>query len=336
MPDLPLGPLIVDISGETLTAQDIALLKSSAIGGIILFSRNFSSPQQLTELTREIRGLRSPPLLIFVDQEGGRVQRFQNGFFRLPAAREIGLKYQQDMQHGLQLARKLGMIMAAELIMTGVDISFAPVLDCEHPESRVIGDRSFSSDPNVVATLAGEFVRGMRQAGMAATGKHYPGHGGVKEDSHEIQPVDERDFSALFERDLLPFRKLTGHLSGIMTAHVQYPRIDTVIPSFSSYWLDTVLRQRLGFTGIIFSDDLTMGGAEQGGKPVERALMALEAGCDMILVCNDRTGVLEIASQLENHNPDPRKLNRLYAKQELSKLDLTLTLSSLAKAISQL
>ena len=330
MSNLPLGPLIIDFSGETLGSEERTLLQTAAIGGVILFSDNYRSRQQLTELTGEIRSLRTPPLLICVDQEGGRVQRFRDGFFRLPAAKEIGQAYEQDMQIGLQLARKMGIIMAGELVLAGVDISFAPVLDCAHPKSQVIGDRSFSADPNMIASLAGEFVRGMCQAGMAATGKHYPGHGGVKEDSHELQPVDSRDLSALFDKDLLPFRKLAKQLSGIMTAHVQYPKIDTTIPCFSPYWLVTVLRQRLGFTGIIFSDDLTMGGAEQGGKPIERALSALEAGCNMILVCKDREAVLEIAEQLgDNHNPNPSKINRLYSKQKLSELDLTITRSSL-------
>jgi len=331
VPDLPLGPLIADIAGETLTSQDIALLECSAMGGVILFSRNYSCPRQLTELTGEIRALRSPPLLICVDQEGGRVQRFQDGFFRLPAAGEIGLKYEQDMQQGMQLARNLGMVMAGELVLMGVDFSFAPVLDCAHPESRVIGDRSFSANPNAVASLAGEFITGMHLAGMAATGKHYPGHGGVKADSHEVQPVDSRDLPALLARDLVPFRRLAGRLGGIMTAHVQFPRVDTALPSYSSYWLGTVLQQRLGFRGVVFSDDLTMGGAEQGGEPVERANSALQAGCDMILVCNNRAAALEIAEQLgEDHTPDRTKINNLYAARQMSTLDLTLIRASLA------
>ena len=329
-PKLPLGPLIVDISGENLGLHDIILLRSPAIGGVVLFARNYRSRQQLTELITEIRALRSPPLLICVDQEGGRVQRFQDGFFRLPAARQIGIKYGQDMQQGLQLARNLGTIMAGELVLTGVDISFAPVLDCTHPESQVIGDRSFSSDPNVVTSLAGEFISGMRQAGMAATGKHYPGHGGVREDSHEVQPVDNRELTALLDRDLLPFQRLVSRLAGIMTAHVQFTRIDTTIPSFSPYWLDTILRRRLGFTGIVFSDDLSMGGAEQGGKTLARAHSALRAGCDMILVCNDRAAALEIAEQLgDEHNPDQKKIKSLCATKKLSTLDLTLISASL-------
>ena len=327
---MPLGPLIVDISGENLSLHDIILLRSPAIGGVILFSRNYRSRQQITELIAEIRALRSPPLLICIDQEGGRVQRFQDGFFRLPAARQIGIQYGQDMQQGLQLARNFGMMMAGELVLAGVDISFAPVLDCAHPESQVIGDRSFSADPNAVTSLAGEFISGMHQAGMTATGKHYPGHGGVKEDSHDVQPVDNRELTALLEKDLLPFQGLAGRLGGIMTAHVQFPRIDTAVPSFSPYWLGTVLRRRLGFTGIVFSDDLTMGGAGQGGEPLERAHSALQAGCDMILVCNDRGAVLEIAEQLgEEHNPDPKKTRGLRATKKLSTLDLTLIRASL-------
>ena len=333
MSSLPLGPLIVDIPGETLGPDDIILLRSPAIGGVILFSGNYQSRQQIAELTAEIRALRSPPLLVCVDQEGGRVQRFQDGFFRLPAARQVGVKYEQDMQQGLQLARNLGMMMAGELVLAGVDISFAPVLDCSHPESRVIGDRSFSTDPNVVMSLASEFISGMHQAGMAATGKHYPGHGGVREDSHEVQPVDNRELTELLDRDLLPFQGLASRLAGIMTAHVQFPRIDTAIPSFSPYWLDTILRRRLGFSGMVFSDDLTMGGAEQGGEPIERAHSALQAGCDMILVCNDRSAALEIAEQLgDEHNPDPKKTRSLYATKKLSALDLTLIRASLAEA----
>ena len=332
MSELPLGPLITDIAGESLSSSDKAFLKSPAVGGIILFSRNYRSRQQLSGLIEELKALRSRPLLICVDQEGGRVQRFRDGFFPLPASREIGLVYEQDMQCGLHFARKIGTLMAGELIELGVDISFAPVLDCAHPASQVIGDRSFSAEPDVVLALAGEFARGMRTAGMAATGKHYPGHGGVKEDSHAVLPVDKRNLQTLLEQDLAPFRGLAGRLAGMMTAHVQFAAIDMALPSFSTYWLNAVLRQRLGFKGIVFSDDLTMAGAEQGGRPVERALTALEAGCDMILVCNDRPAALEIATAIGNqYAPDARKVERLYASREsLSSLDLALLRASLS------
>ncbi|MXZ80774.1 MAG: beta-N-acetylhexosaminidase [Gammaproteobacteria bacterium] len=331
MPELSPGPLIVDIPGESLEPGDIALLKSPAVGGVILFSRNYRSREHLAELIREIKAVRNPPLLVCTDQEGGRVQRFRDGFFPLPAARTIGLAYEKDMQQGLRNARSLGKLMAGELIESGLDLSFAPVLDCAHPESQVIGDRSFSADPNVVTALAGAFIHGMNAAGMAATGKHYPGHGGVKEDSHDVQPVDRRDLQTLLEKDLVPFRRLAGQLAGMMTAHVQFVEIDSALPTFSIYWLDTVLRHRIGFEGIVFSDDLTMSGAEQGGKPVDRAHAALGAGCDMILVCNDREAALEVSGAIgEQHVPDPAKLGRLYSSKRLSSLDLAVLRAELA------
>lgn len=331
MSEPSLGPLIVDVSGESLSEIDRDYLASPAIGGVILFSRNYRSREQLSQLIREIKSIKSQPLLVCVDQEGGRVQRFRDEFFTLPAAREIGLRYEQDMQHGMHYARTIGMLMAGELIEIGVDISFAPVLDCTHPASHVIGDRSFGSDPKIVSALASEFIHGMNAAGMAATGKHYPGHGGVKEDSHELLPLDGRHMEALLERDLVPFRQLAGRLAGIMTAHVKFAEIDTSIPTFSPYWLKTLLRQRFGFKGIVFSDDLMMGGAEQGGEPLERAHKALDAGCEAILVCNDRSAAIEIAEGIgEHYAPNLEKMKRLYSSRRLSTLDLAIIRATLA------
>ncbi len=291
---------MLDLEGDaSLTPEDISRLQHPLVGGVILFSRNHQSMEQLCALTREIHALRSPPPLVAVDQEGGRVQRFQRGFTCLPCAREYGDLYERDPARGLKTARRMGAVMASELLAVGVDLSFAPVLDVALMESEVIGDRAFHSDPRVVSQLAGAFVSGMRDAGMAAVGKHFPGHGGVRGDSHRCLPCDHRSLDDLRCCDLIPFRNLAHSLAGVMTAHVLFDAVDENTPTYSSFWINDVLRGELGFKGVVFSDDLTMQGADTVHDVVDRARTALEAGCNMVLVCNDLTGADRILSNLQ-------------------------------------
>ena len=310
--NLPLGPLMVDVGGLELSREDIELLLRPAVGAVILFRRNFASREQVTTLIRCIKAIRNPALLIAVDQEGGRVQRFKKGFSSLPAALDFGRMYDRDRDQALALCRETGSLMARELIEVGVDFSFAPVLDRANSASGVIGDRGFHQRPQVIAELAGAFVSGMNSAGMVATGKHFPGHGGVVEDSHTELPVDNRTLQELEDCDLLPWRNLIGRLGGTMTAHVHFPNIDDELPTYSSFWIQSILRQRLRFKGLIFSDDLSMKGAEGAGAPLRRTQRALQAGCDMALICNDRPAANEVARKLEMPGPgarDPLKAN---------------------------
>ena len=285
---MPLGPVMLDLAGTRLDDTERARLLDPRVGGVILFARNFADSAQLAELTAEIRGLRQPALLIAVDHEGGRVQRFRgNGFTRLPAMGVLGKQWARDPAAALALAQHTGLVLAAELIAHGVDLSFAPVLDLDYGVSRVVGDRAFHRDPQVVAALAGALCAGMRHAGMASVGKHFPGHGFVEADSHHEIPVDERDFDTLWAADIQPYQQgLLRSLGGVMPAHVIYPQVDPQPAGFSRFWLQTVLRGQLGFDGVIFSDDLTMEGATVAGDIVARAQAAFAAGCDMVLVCN--------------------------------------------------
>ncbi len=298
--DLPLGPVMLDLEGDTaLTVGDKKRLQHPLVGGVILFSRNYVHIDQLGELTRQIHALRSPPLLVAVDQEGGRVQRFRRGFTHLPSAREYGALYDHDPVEGLDAAHRMGAIMASELIAVGVDLSFAPVLDVAQAKSEVIGDRAFHSDPQVVSRLAGAFVSGMGEAGMAAVGKHFPGHGAVSGDSHVCLPCDHRTLIDLKTCDLVPYRDLVDRLGGVMTAHVLFDAVDEHTPTYSRLWINDVLRGELGFKGVVFSDDLIMQGADTVHDIVDRARTALDAGCNMILVCNDLTSVDRILSSLQ-------------------------------------
>lgn len=282
-----LGPVMLDVAGKALTPEDEARLKHPLVGGVILFARNFESPRQLEELTASIHALRNPPLLIAVDHEGGRVQRFREGFSRIPPMREIGRIWDAHPKRARHLAQMAGYVMAAELRAHGVDFSFTPVLDMDYGSSSVIGDRAFHSDPQAIAELAHALMQGLRQAGMAAVGKHFPGHGFVRADSHLEIPVDERGYTDLELADIVPFRQMIHYgLPAIMPAHVIYPHVDSKPAGFSEVWLKKVLRGELGFEGCIFSDDLSMEGATVAGGIVERALAALNAGCDMALVCN--------------------------------------------------
>jgi len=282
-----LGPVMLDVAGLELTAEERDRLLHPAAGGVILFARNYSDPEQVARLTAEIHALRTPALLIAVDHEGGRVQRFRDAFTRLPPMREIGRFHENDAAAARALAHSVGAVLAYELRACGVDFSFAPVLDLDRGRSGVIGDRAFHSDPEIVGELASALVAGLAIGGMSAVGKHFPGHGFAEADSHTAMPVDDRPLSEL-ERDMQPFvRLVTEGLTGIMPAHVRYPAADSQPAGYSRFWLHSVLRERLGFDGTIFSDDLTMVGAHVAGGIVERGWLALDAGCDMVLVCND-------------------------------------------------
>ena len=288
--ELPLGPLMRDVEGTALTVADRERLRHPAVGAVILFARNYASPPRLAALVAEIHALRTPALLVAVDQEGGRVQRFREGFTRLPPAAALGRLYDENPQRGLALTADAGWVMAAELRRAGVDLSLAPVLDVATAASDVIGDRAFHADPAVVARLAGAFAAGMRRAGMPVTGKHFPGHGGVGGDTHVASPADGRALDALERCDLVPYRALHRQLDAVMTAHVVFPEIDPLPPTFSGFWLQHTLRGQIGFDGVVFSDDLSMHAAHVAGDVPTRARAALDAGCDMVLVCQDAAG----------------------------------------------
>ena len=296
---MSLGPLMIDVAGTALTAEDREVLRHPLVGSVILFTRNYLDPQQLQALVADIQALRSPPLLIAVDHEGGRVQRFRPGFSELPPLRRIGHAFDADAQQGLAMARALGWLMAAELIACGLDFSFAPCVDLDYGLSEIIGDRAFHAQPEAVAQLSIAYMHGMRDAGMGATAKHYPGHGAVVADSHLALPVDRRELVDM-QPDLLPYRRLIANgLPAVMVAHVLYPAVDSVPASFSRRWIEQVLRTELDFGGLVFADDLTMGGAAAVGDLVERALLALAAGCDVLPVCNDRPGVERLLERLK-------------------------------------
>lgn len=290
--------LMLDVAGTMLEGEDRELLAHPATGGLIFFARNYEAPQQLAELVRTVREI-NPDVLIAVDQEGGRVQRFRDGFTRLPPMSALARRWRNDPGEAESAARQLGQLMAAELVALGLDISFAPVLDLDYGVSDVIGDRSFGAGADQVIHLAGAWIDGMKAAGMCATGKHFPGHGAVTADSHTELPLDQRSLEEIRAADLKPFQALADRLDGIMPAHVVYDRVAAEPAGFSSFWLREVLRRELGFRGVIFSDDLAMAGAAAAGGYPERAEAALEAGCDMVLVCNDRGGAVQVLEHLE-------------------------------------
>jgi len=296
---MSLGPVMLDLEGVYLLAEERERLRHPLVGGVLLFSRNYHSPEQLTALVSEIHAIREPQLLVAVDHEGGRIQRFHEGFTSLPAARHFGELYDENPKRAKRLAQTCGWLMAAELRAIGVDFSFAPVLDLDRGLSKVIGDRAFHADPEAVADLAHAYMSGMSQAGMAATGKHFPGHGGCAADSHVDLPVDDREYLDIAAEDMLPFERMIHFgLAAVMPAHVLYPRVDQQPAGFSRFWLREVLRQRLGFQGVIFSDDLSMEGAKRAGDILTRVQLALTAGCDMVLVCNDPSGATRVLEGL--------------------------------------
>ncbi|WP_417442378.1 beta-N-acetylhexosaminidase [Idiomarina abyssalis] len=286
-----MAQVMIDIAGTELTAEDKKLLAAPAVNGLILFTRNFASLEQLQALTREARAAAGKPLLIAVDHEGGRVQRFRQGFSAIPAMGSLQQIENEDERQ--RAARDLGWLMAAEVQAVGIDISFAPVLDVDDC-SDVIGERAFSAVPSEISKLASSFIEGMHEAGMACTGKHFPGHGSVQADSHIAIPEDDRTLEQIRAHDLKPFLSLSQKLDGIMPAHVIYPQIDPQPAGFSEFWLQQILRSELQFNGTIFSDDLSMQGATVAGDMQQRAVAALNAGCDMILVCNDRAGAVQV------------------------------------------
>ena len=284
---MTLGPVMLDVVGKTLSAEDIKRLQHPLVGGVILFSRNFESPAQLKALTASIHAVRQPPLLISVDHEGGRVQRFKEGFTKIPPMREFGKIWDAHPKKAKELALEAGWILAAELRAHGVDFSFTPVLDMDYGESQVIGNRAFHVKAQAIHELAYALMQGLKRGGMPAVGKHFPGHGYVAADSHVAIPVDEREFDEIAQHDMQPFRQMIDDgIQAIMPAHVIYPKVDEKPAGFSPRWLQKVLRERLGFDGVIFSDDLSMEGALVAGDVTARALAALNAGCDMVLLCN--------------------------------------------------
>lgn len=302
---MPIGNLMMDLTGTDLSAEEVDLLAHPAIGGVIFFTRNYESVQQLTALVKLVRMAAQRPLLLAVDHEGGRVQRFRKQFTRLPAIAKLGEQYAQDPLAARQLAYRMGWLMAAEVRAVDIDISFAPVLDLNYGVSQVIGDRAFHQNPEIVTELAGAYISGMREAGMASTGKHFPGHGFVEADSHLAIPLDLRTKEQIMQADVLPFARLIQQgLNAVMPAHVIYEQVDTQPAGFSRIWLQAILRGQLGFEGVIFSDDLSMEAAGVVGGYAERAEAALAAGCDMILACNQRAGIIEILDKVKLHTSE--------------------------------
>ncbi len=294
-----LGPVVIDVEGLHLTERERDRLRHPLVGMVILFARNFESPRQLQELTAEIHALRDPPLLIAVDHEGGRVQRFRAGFTHIPAMAELGRAWDRDVMTACRTATSAGYVLAAELRAHGVDFSFTPVLDLEWNRSSVIGDRALHADPRVVAMLAGHLCHGLLLAGMANCGKHFPGHGWPEADSHVDLPHDERPLRDILASDAAPYGWLGAALTSVMPAHVVYEKIDKMPATFSRRWIEKTLRGDIGFSGVVFSDDLSMEGARVAGGLLESAQAAIDAGCDMILVCNDSASADEVLEGLK-------------------------------------
>ena len=314
---IPLGAAVLDPAGTVLTEDDRRRLRHPAAGAAILFARNYESPDQLQALTEEIARLREPALPVCVDHEGGRVQRFREGFTAIPPMRRLGRLWDRDREGAVAAAHACGYVIAAELAAHGVDFSFAPVLDLDYGSSTVIGDRALHFDPNAVGALAAGLVQGLAQGGAAAVGKHFPGHGFAALDSHLEVPRDERPVSEIMKKDVFPYRMaIEAGMAGVMPAHVIYSNADSEPAGYSRFWLREVLRRKLGFGGLIFSDDLSMAGASTVGGFPERARAALAAGCDMVLLCNDPAGQEQLLESLGNLPlTHPERLDRLKRKK---------------------
>jgi beta-N-acetylhexosaminidase len=313
---LPPGPVVADVVGLALGDEDRERLRHPATGAVILFARNYENPDQLKSLVEEIEKLREPALPVCVDHEGGRVQRFRDGFSKIMPMRELGRQWDRDKEKAIQAARGAAYIIGAELGAHGVDFSFAPVLDLDYGASSVIGDRALHFDPNAVGALAAAIIHGFADAGMGAVGKHFPGHGFALADTHHDVARDDRTLAEILRKDVSPYRAaIQAGLAAVMPAHVIYPQCDAEPAGYSKYWLQEVLRGKLGFDGLIFSDDLSMAGASAVGGPPERARAALAAGCDMVLLCNDPKGqkkLLDALGDLQLKNPE--RLDRMRRK----------------------
>jgi beta-N-acetylhexosaminidase len=287
------GVLMIDIDGTVLTAEDVSLIQQAQVGGVILFARNVADAAQVRTLCEDIR-YHNPDILIGVDQEGGRVARLREGFTKLPAMGQLGCLFEQNPNYALACAYDCGYLMAAEVLAVGIDLSFAPVLD-KNGISQVIGDRSFHKDPQVIVALATQFMRGMRTAGMATTGKHFPGHGSIAPDSHLTEAIDGRSLDEIIASDMQPFAQTLPWLDALMPAHVIFSEVDNKPAGFSEIWLKDIIRKQLKFDGVLFSDDLSMAGAQAVGDVSARVNAAINAGCDIALVCNDRVAAHEAA-----------------------------------------
>ena len=305
--------MVVDVLGPVLTDEDRERIRHPAAGAVILFARNYENPEQLSALTADIERQREPALPVCVDHEGGRVQRFKEGFTAIPPMRTLGKQWDRDREKGRELATSIGYIIASELGAHGVDFSFAPVLDLDYGGSSVIGDRALHFDPTAVGALGACLVKGLAQGGVGAVGKHFPGHGYAEADSHVAVPRDDRTFKEIARKDILPYKAvIEAGLAGVMPAHVIYPQVDPQPAGYSAHWLQEVLRKQLGFQGIVFSDDLSMEGAAVAGGPPERARAAIAAGCDMVLLCNNPAGLDALLQSLgEVQLANPERLDRM-------------------------
>ena len=292
------GCLMTSLEGTSLTIEDKKLLSNKHVGGIVLFSKNFESQIQIQSLCSEIKAVKEN-IIIAVDQEGGRVQRFKNEFTVLPSMQDLG-DY-AIKKNNMGICHEIGWLMASELTASGIDISFAPVLDVDRETSSIIGNRAFSNDPNLVCKLAGQLINGMNEAGMKATGKHFPGHGGIFEDSHISEPVDIRSYEELLEIDLKPFIELKNNLGALMTAHITFPKVDDICVSYSDIWIKKILKEKLAFEGTVLSDDLSMKGAGDFSMG-KKAMKSIKAGCDMVLVCNDYDGTMDVIDAFEKND----------------------------------
>ena len=321
-PAMHYGPWMIDLEGQELTPKEGALLKHPGVGGIILYARNYSTYSTLKSLITQIRSEAKRPLLIAVDHEGGKVWQFFEGFNPTQTAAHFGQLYAMDSSYAVMEAEKAGFLMASELIAVGIDISFAPVLDLNKGISALIGERSFHQDPNIVVELAGAFIKGMNAAGMKATGKHFPGHGNVTSDTHLESAIDARKYELFFVEDMIPFIKLSQKLGAVMPAHIVFPEVDTVPVGYSKRWLQNILRRDLKFTGAIISDCLSMKGAAIEGNFVLRARLALEAGCDMVMLCNQDRDLIQWVLDKLDRLPSKESQARLQAMAGNRKIDM--------------